>query len=269
VIPASTTTIGLEAFSGCSALTSFSVHPDNPNFKSVDGILFTKSGLSLFAFPSGLSGAFSIPAGVTHITVSAFRYSGSLTSVTLPSSITNVGENAFANCPQLTQATFSGNAPTSFGVTAFQAAAPGFTVFFNPGAINFTTPFWQTYPTQMLAVEDPYLQWLQANGLPLNSALGDDSNGDGVSLLMAYALDLDPDQNLAGSLPQPVISGNQMSISFHAGSPGVSYIVETCTDVSNWTTQGVTLSPPDSNQIRTASVTMTGGSRFMRLLAIY
>lgn len=268
-IPVSVISIGVEAFAGCSALTSFSAHPNNTKFKSEGGILFTKSGLSLFAFPSGLSGDFSIPSGVTHISISAFRYCGTLTSVTFPSSITNVNRDAFRNCPQLVRATFLGNAPSTFGADVFLSAAPGFTVFFNSGALNFTTPIWKTYPSQALGIEDPYQLWLQANSLPVNLALDSDSNGDGVSLLMAYALNLDPDQNLAGSLPQPVISGNQMSMSFYAGSPGVTYVVETCTNMTNWTTQGVTLSPPDSNQIRTATVAKTGGSQFMRLSVAY
>lgn len=268
-IPAATTTIGLEAFSGCSALTSFSVHANNPNFKSVGGILFTKSGLSLFAYPSGLSGAFSIPLGVTNITVSAFRYSAALTSVTLPSSITTVGDNAFGNCAQLSQATFAGNAPPNFGAAVFQSAAPGFTVFFNPGTINFTTPTWQTYPSQMLTIVDPYLLWLLSYGLPVDSEFNADSNRDGVSLLMAYALDLDPKDNLAGSLPKPVITGNQMSLSYHTGSVGVTYFVEACTNFTDWTTEGVTLSDPDENQVQTATVNLTGGNRFMRLVAVY
>ena len=268
-IPASVTSIGTEAFSGCSALTSFAVHPNNPNFKSEGGILFTKSGKSLFAFPSGLGGDFSIPSGVTHITISAFRYCGTLTSVTFPSTITNLGNDAFRNCPQLTQATFAGNAPTTVGTGVFLSAAPGFTVFFNSGALNFTTPLWETYPSEALGIEDPYQMWLQSKSLPLGSGLNEDSNGDGVSLLMAYALGLDPAQNHAGSLPKAVVSGNQMTMSFYAGSPGVTYVVETCTNMSNWTTQGVTLSPPDSNQIRTASVIMSGGSQFLRLSVAY
>lgn len=268
-IPASVSTIGTEAFSGCSALTSFSVHPDNLKFKSEGGILFTKSGLSLFAFPSGLGGDFSIPSGVTHITASAFRYCGTLTSLTFPSTITNLGNDAFRNCPQLAQATFTGNAPTSVGSGVFLSAAPGFTVFFNSGALNFTTPLWQSYPAQALGIEDPYELWLQAKSLPSGAVMNEDSNGDGVSLLMAYALNLDPAQNLAGSLPKAVVSGNQMSMSFYAGSPGVTYVVETCTNMTNWTTQGVTLSPPDSNQIRTATVAKSGGSQFLRLSVSY
>ena len=49
---------------------------------------------------------------------------------------------------------------------------------------------------------------------------------------MAYALNLDPKQNLSGSMPKPVIAGNQMSLTFYAGSSGVTYSAETSTESS-------------------------------------
>ena len=102
--------------------------------------------------------------------------------------------------------------------------------------------------------------------LPVDSDLNSDSNNDGVNLLMAYALDLDPNQNLGGSLPRPVLTAGQLSLSFHAGAAGIIYAVETCTDLTDWTTEGVSLSAPDENQVRTATVDRSGPSRFMRLV---
>ena len=40
-------------------------------------------------------------------------------------------------------------------------------------------------------------------------------------------------------------------------------------DLKTWTTSGVTLSAPDANHIRTASVPTTGASCFMRLVVGY
>ena len=98
--------------------------------------------------------------------------------------------------------------------------------------------------------------------------LGSDPNGDGVNLLMAYALNLDPKQNLQSSIPRPLIAGSQMGLTFYAGTAGVTYSVETSTDLQTWTSAGVTLSTPDANNLRTASAPTTGPNRFMRLVVI-
>ncbi len=266
-IPPAVATIGIEAFSGCSALSVFSVDGSNTKFKSEGGILYTKSGLSLFTYPAGLSGPFAIPAGVTTISVSAFRYCGSLTAVTFPGSIVTINDSAFANCGLLASATFEGNAPTTVGINWFQSAATGFTVYFNSAATGATFPTWNTYRSRVIGTNAALFNWLLDYSLPINSDLKSDSNGDGVSLLMAYALNLDPGQNLSGSLPQPVFPAEQMSMSFYAGATGVTYVVEVSPDLVNWGTEGVSYA--DLNQIRTATASRTPGSRFMRLSASY
>ena len=40
----------------------------------------------------------------------------------------------------------------------------------------------------------PAAPWLVSHGLPYDTDLNQDLNGDGVTLLMAYALGLDPKQ---------------------------------------------------------------------------
>ena len=60
----------------------------------------------------------------------------------------------------------------------------------------------------------PATIWLLASGLAYSTDLRTDPNGDGVSLLMAYALNLDPRQNLCASLPRPVCAGNQLCLTF-------------------------------------------------------
>jgi hypothetical protein len=99
--------------------------------------------------------------------------------------------------------------------------------------------------------------------IPL-AALNGDLNGDGVSLLMAFALNLDPRLHLQSSLPAPVLDGDTLNMSFHAASPGITYSVETSIDLKNWGTTGVTMSGPDNQ--RTASVLMDLHHRFLRLV---
>jgi hypothetical protein len=267
-IPSSVTAYYTEAFLGCSSLTSFIVDAGCPRFKSGTGALYSSTGKSLVAYPGGLGGDVLIPSTVTTISTSAFRYCSGLTSVTLPASIVTVNSTAFANCASLTRANCEGNWLNTnyFGLNVFQNVGPGFAVYFLKNAIGFTAPTWNGYPSVELG---PISSWFTSYGLPLDSDPMDDANGDGVSLLLAYALDLNPNLNLSGDIPQPVFEADEMRMSFKAGAEGVTYRVETCTDFSDWTPAGVQLTEPDAEQMRTATVLRDGPSRFMRLVVIY
>lgn len=115
------------------------------------------------------------------------------------------------------------------------------------------------------ATSTPFSTWLLAKGLPANTNLLSDPNGDGVSLLMAYAFNLNPAHNLSGSMPRPVVTADRMDLTFYAGNADVAYLVETSTDLSFWSTAGVTLSTADANGMRTATFLKAGPTRFMRL----
>ena len=101
-IPASITNIQSGAFSYAFGLTAITVNPANPVFSSVGGVLFDQSRSTLLAFPGGVTGAYTIPAGVTAIGDDAFFVS-LLTTVNIPSSVASIGITAFGSCPLLTQ----------------------------------------------------------------------------------------------------------------------------------------------------------------------
>ena len=101
-IPDSVTSIGDGAFNGCSGLTKFIVDSDNPNYKSVNGLLLSKDGKTLIA---GINGNVVIPQCVTSIGEWAFYNCSGLTSVTIPDSVTSIGECAFYCCDGLTSIT--------------------------------------------------------------------------------------------------------------------------------------------------------------------
>ncbi len=255
-IPDSVTSIGGWAFYDCAGLTSVTIP------SSVSSI-----GDSTFDSCTGLTGV-TIPNGVTSIGYGAFFNCSGLTGVTIPDSVTHIGDWAFYYCRGLKAARYMGNAPT-MGKNVFAVTAGGFSVYYFAGATGFTSPPWNGYTMVNMGAPTPVTTWLVENTLPHNAVLQDDPNGDGVSLLMAYALDLDPNGNLSGSMPQPVVVAGQMSLDFHAGSAGVTYAVETSTDMVNWTREGVVISAPDANQVRTATVDMTGAHRYMRLVVVH
>jgi hypothetical protein len=115
----------------------------------------------------------------------------------------------------------------------------------------------------------PIQPWLVSNGFASNTDPASDPNGDGVSFLMAYALNLNPTHNLSTSLPQPVFTPSQISLTFYGGSAGVVYSVETSTDLHTWTTAGVSISGPDANHFYTATVARSGPRGFIRLKIVY
>ena len=90
ILPNNVTCIANNAFSYCSSLTSISV----PNS-------LTSIGNSSFWGCSALT-SFTIPENVTSIGYSAFDNCSGLTSVTIPNSVTSIGRNAFSGCSSLT-----------------------------------------------------------------------------------------------------------------------------------------------------------------------
>ena len=92
-IPDSVTSIGRSAFFGCSSLTSINVGKNNENYSSSDGVLFDKSKDTLICCPGGKK-ELTIPDSVTSIGDEAFFGCSSLKSVTIPDSVTSIGEYA-------------------------------------------------------------------------------------------------------------------------------------------------------------------------------
>jgi len=155
-IPDSVTTIGLEAFRACSGLTKVTL----PQYiTSIEGSTFEScSRLTSISIPYGVASigadafygcyglaSVTIPNSVTSIGLEAFRACSGLTRVTIPNSVTLIADHAFYGCSALTNAYFLGNAPASFGNGVFDADAVGFTVDYPAKATGFTTPTWNGY----------------------------------------------------------------------------------------------------------------------------
>ena len=100
-IPASVTQIGERAFSECASLTEIVVDGENPEFSSVDGVLFSKTGEDLYTYPGNGPAEYEMPDGVKRVGSYAFSGCGALTAVTFAYSVTDIGEYAFSDCGAL------------------------------------------------------------------------------------------------------------------------------------------------------------------------
>ena len=106
ILPTNLTSIGDDAFSWCSSLTSITI----PNSVTSIGKMAFEDCWSLTSI--------TIPNSVMSIGDYAFQYCSSLTSVTIPNSVTSIGSSAFSCCHALTTVTI-GNSVTSIGDYAF------------------------------------------------------------------------------------------------------------------------------------------------------
>ena len=138
-------------FMDCESLQNIYVAKDNPNIKSVGGIVLSKDGKSLELFPSGRASAV-IPEGVTEITDNCFNGNQVLKSVTLPNSLEIIGENAFADCDNLSSITIPNNV-TDIKAHAFAYCDYLKTVTFGSGLTHIGyDAFYNSYN-----VEDVYM----------------------------------------------------------------------------------------------------------------
>ena len=276
IIPNSVKYLRLRAFRDCSSLISIVVASGNPKYASEDGVLFDLTKTTLIHCPGGKAGAYSIPNSVTTIDYRAFSGCSRLTSVTIPDRATAIDYGAFEGCSSLAKATFLGHAPIYLGGggiasalglepwITFSETAPDFTIYYLSSSTGFTSPEWRGFPTVMIdEATYPAASWLLRHDLPHDTDLH-----NAASLLMAYAFDFDPNGHMTPGLPEPLIDPvtGTLRLTFYAASSGITYAVETSTDLQNWASDGVALSELGEDGLRTALINRDGPDRFMRLV---
>lgn len=101
--------IDKNAFGSCSALREVQVAKDNPNFSSLDGVLYSKAQDTLVIYPAAKTdAAYTIPGGVTSVAMYAFSENPYLETIAIPNSLIKVGDSAFFNCKNLRSVSYNG-----------------------------------------------------------------------------------------------------------------------------------------------------------------
>ena len=117
-IPTSVTSLGKNAFFRCN-LTSITVDSQNPNYSSLDGVLYNKNKTTLIQYPRRNNRtSFMIPNSVKIIGDDAFCTCSRLTNVTISDGVTRIGDYAFECCSSLKRVTIS-ESVRSIGKGAF------------------------------------------------------------------------------------------------------------------------------------------------------
>lgn len=96
-IPEAVTSIDGNPFYGCCSLPQITVEKGNRFFQSIDGVLYSKDGTMLIAYPEAKKGKeFAVPDSVLKIGKAGFGYHGDLKRVKIPQTVTDFpDENLF------------------------------------------------------------------------------------------------------------------------------------------------------------------------------
>lgn len=107
-------------FNAFDKLQKFTVDDENPLFKSINGVLFSKDGTVLYKYPNGLNAAvYQVPDGVKIIGHSAFSNNEEIKEIILPDSLNTLKSHAFMGCTDLRRIVLPSNLKT-IGNCAFE-----------------------------------------------------------------------------------------------------------------------------------------------------
>ena len=116
-IPASVKSIQFAAFSASPSdklskaysLMQYNVAADNAYYKSVDGVLYSKDGLTLVNYPAARTNTkITVPDGTAKLSDWSFSINANVETIILPASLTDIQMGAFYGCNSLKTILFNG-----------------------------------------------------------------------------------------------------------------------------------------------------------------
>ena len=101
-IPASLESLGGGVFGACHALTEIKVESGNKIYADIDGVVYTKDGKAVIAYPAGNPAEnYTVLDGTQKIGVAAFYGSWNLRGVAVPAGVDEFYEYAFFDCEKV------------------------------------------------------------------------------------------------------------------------------------------------------------------------
>jgi len=105
-VPAQFVAYQVSPFNAAFSLKAITVSASNPNYKAVDGVLFSKDGTQLISYPCQKADAsYTVPDGVETILEWVFNGCDNLTELILPEGVKSIGYHAAIECLNLTSVT--------------------------------------------------------------------------------------------------------------------------------------------------------------------
>ncbi len=101
-LPSKLSYIGDGIFADCENLATIDVDENNPNYISIDGVVYSKDKKRIVEFPAGKNlESYIIDDNVEYISNKAFEYCKNLKSITLGNNVKSIGYYSFDYCTNL------------------------------------------------------------------------------------------------------------------------------------------------------------------------
>ncbi len=219
------TSIGLTAFGGCAKLDSINVELDNPNYLSIDGVLFSKDSKKLIQCPGNKKDNYIIPNTTISIEPHAFESCDGLTSLLIPNTITNIKSRALSFCDNIKSIICLQNTPPILENEAFYY-------------IDFEIPLYVPYKSVNLYKQASQWKKFKIQGIIPNIGSGDycvsgnvylDENENGIKDINEFSLS---SQEIL-ILPDSIYTGTDENGNYYFRTSSGSYEVKLLTK-DNW-----------------------------------
>lgn len=110
---------------GSVKLANVVVEEGNPNYTSIEGVLYNSDVTKVVYYPTEKEGGYVLPSTIVEISDRVFESKNGITSITIGKNVTTIGNAAFSNCKKLVEVIFEegGTEALVIGTNAFQGCS--------------------------------------------------------------------------------------------------------------------------------------------------